>query len=206
MMKVLALVAVMICLVSGSAAHAERINPDPDFSMDTPKGWDYLLRDIANLTHPTVAHVLDCVDDDPSQIRQVGWKLDDKKVIGAYCISYRKSGMRPAAVLLQHSKGKEHEALAKKFIDTYAAEIQSGYQRRNIPVTDMSADLFDTGDDLLMILDARISDATGEYMRSATLILHDDALVKIGTVYRLDAPSDVTEQLEAMPLSITWRR
>lgn len=206
MTKLLALIAAAITLALAPAAHAASVQPDPDFSIVTPDGWDHLLRDFSNLTHPTVAHVLDCVDEDPSLLKQVGWKIEGGKVLGAYCISYRKSGMRQAAVLLQYSKGAEHDALARKFIDTYAGEIHSGYQRRDIALTDMSADLLEAGKDLLVIIDSKIAGATGRYMRSATIILHDDALLNVGTVHAEDAPQAVRDQLESMPLSVTWRR
>lgn len=205
MTKLLALIAAAITLMLAPAAYADTVQPDPDFSITTPDGWEHLLRDFSNLTHPTVAHILDCVDENPALLKQVGWKIEGGKVLGAYCISYRKTGMRQAAVLLQYSKGKEHDALAKKFIDTYAGEIDSGYQRRGITLTDMSADLFEAGKDLLMILDSKIAGSTGQYMRSATIILHDDALLNVGTVYAEDAPQTVREQLESMPLSVIWR-
>lgn len=200
------LLAVALVIIFCPFAIAATVRPDADFSMDTPDDWDSLRRDFARLAHPTVAHMLDCVDDNPSHLKEIGWKVEGNKVLGAYCISYRKSGMRQAAVLLRGSKGKEHEALAKKFIDTYAGEIQSGYQRRGIALTDMSADLIDAGKDLFMILDSKISDPTGQYMRSATVILHDDALLNVGTIYAVNAPLVVRDQLEAMPLSVTWRR
>lgn len=190
----------------GSTALAESVRPDADFTMTTPDGWDSLRRDFSELSHPAVAHVLDCVDEDPSRLKQIGWKMEGSKVIGAYCISYRKSGMRNAAVLLRNSKGNEREALSKKFVDTYAGEIQSGYQRRGIALTDMSADLIEAGKDLIMILDSKISGPNVQYMRSATIILHNDALLNVGTVYALDAPSAVSASLEAMPLSVVWRR
>lgn len=206
MKNLLVALTALISLIFGSTAFAGSIEPDPDFTMAAPDGWEYLIRDFGNLTHPTVAHVLDCVDDDPSRLKQVGWKMDGKKVLGAYCISYRKSGMRQAAVLLGYSKGKEHEDLAKKFIDTYAGEIVGGYRKRDVALTDMSADLLEAGKDLIMVLDSKISGVTGEYMRSATIILHDDALLNVGAVYALDAPQAVKDQLDAMPLSVTWRR
>lgn len=190
----------------GSTAFAESVRPDADFTMTTPDGWDSLNCDFAELYHPTVAHMLDCVDEEPSRLKQIGWKMEGSKVLGAYCISYRKTGMRNAAVLLRNSRGSEREALSKKFIDTYAGEIQSGYRRRGIALTDMSADLLEAGKDLIMILDSKISGPGGKYMRSATIILHDDALLNVGTVYALDAPSAVSAQLDAMPLSVVWRR
>lgn len=192
--------------LQGGSACAASISPDPDFTMTTPDGWDILLRDFSNLTHPSVSHVLDCVDDDPSQLKQIGWKLQDNKVLGAYCITYRKSGMRQAAVLLQYSKNEERDALAKQFTDTFAGEIQSGYAKRKIALTAMSADLLKAGKDIMLILDSTATASTGSFMRSSTVILHDDSLINIGTVYAIDAPESVKQALEAMPLSIKWRR
>lgn len=206
MSNILVLLATAAVLAFSPHAVAGTIEPDPDFRMSAPDGWEHLIRDFSNLTHPTVAHVLDCVDENPALLKQVGWKMDGKKVLGAYCISYRKSGMRQAAVLLRYSKGKEHDDLAKKFIDTYAGEIAGGYQRRDIRLSGMSADLLEAGQDLIMILDSRIDGSTGQYMRSATIVLHDDALLNVGTVYALDAPQAVKDELDALPLSVVWRR
>ena len=132
--------------------------------------------------------------------------MDGKKVLGAYCVSYHKSGSRQAAVLLRYSKGKEHDDLAKKFVETYAGVIAGGYKRRDIRLIDMSADLLEAGKDLIMILDGKVDGSTGQYIRSATIILHDDSLLNIGAVYALDAPQAVKDELDAMPLSVTWRR
>lgn len=201
-----AITTVALLTIFCPPALAASVRPDADFSMDTPDDWVTLRRDFTGLAHPAVAHMLDCVDDNPAHLKEIGWKVKGNKVLGAYCISYRNSGMRQAAVLLRQSKGNEQKALTKKFIDTYAGEIQTGYKRRGIALTDMSADLIDAGKDLFMILDSKISGPTGRYMRSATVILHEDALLNVGTVYAVDAPVAVKDQLEAMPLSVIWRR
>lgn len=195
----------LLLLLPSYPAFAATIAPDQDFTLQAPDGWEVLSRDFANLTHPSVAHVLDCVSDDPAELKQVGWKIENGKVFGAYCISYRKSGMRQAAVLLKYSKGKEHEDLTAKFVDTFAGAIHAGYAKRNITVRDMSADLLDAGDDIIMILDSRIAGEAGDYVRSATAFLHDDSLLNVGFIYNTSAPLSVREQLEAMSLSVKWK-
>ncbi len=222
MIKLLALTTVLVCALSAPVAYGESIRPDYDFTITVPDGWESLQRNFSERMDSRVARVFDCVDEDPARLKQAGWKLaegqdagldatqdagsDTGKVLGAYCISYRKEGMRPAAVLLHYSRGEQHETLVKKFIDTYAGEIEGGYQKREMPLRDMSADLFEAGADLILIIDGRVSDESGSYIRSATIILHDDSLINIGTVYAEDAPAKVKEELEAMPLSVVWKQ
>jgi len=198
--------AFLFVFLTAYIAHAETVGPDPSFTLELPDDWNYLIREYRDLTHPTVAHVLDCVNDDPSELKRVGWKMRDGKVAGAYCVSFRKSGMRPAGVLLKYSTGEERERISKSFVDTYASEIFSGYTDRKIRVKDMSADLLEVEQDFILVLDCAISGDTGEYIRSATIVLHDDSLLKIGTVYPVGAPDSVVELLDTVPLSVKWKK
>lgn len=199
-------IALFAFFLAAVPARAATVEPHPSFTMETPDGWDYLIRDFDNLAHPTVAHVLDCVNDDPAELKRVGWKREDGKILGAYCVSFRDSGMRPAGVMLKYSSGKDRERIIQSFSDTYASEIYSGYAGRKVQVREMSADLLEAGEDFILLMDCAISAQTGEYIRSATIILHDDSLLKIGTVRPVGAPESMIEILEAMPLSVKWKK
>ena len=194
------------CFLFSTPALAATLQPGANVSLQTPPGWNEAARDFGTVVHPTVKHVLSCVDTDSSELKQVGWLIKDGSVEAGYCISYRKSGMGKALGILKNAKGKDREAAADKFADTFAGVIQAGYDKRGIRVEAMNAELIDAGRDVIMVMDGIIhAGSAGTYMRSETVFLHGDSMLSIGAVHAGKAPATVSAQLEAIPLSVKWK-
>lgn len=199
--------ALLLLMVFASHCQGAAIMPDSSVTLRVPDGWDSVHRDFSGLTPPSVAGALDCVDANPSELTLVGWKLDESGVVeGAYCVSFRKNGMGRALNILKTSQGKEKEEAAAKFTDTFAGVIMAGYSKRKMKVVDMSADLINAGKDVVMVLDGKIRDTSGEYIRSATVYLHNDSMLSINSVYKTTSPVKIADQLDAIPVSVEWRK
>ena len=201
------LVLLLACSLFFSVpALAATLQPGSNISLQTPSGWSEAAGDFGTVVHPTVKHVLNCVDTDPSELKQVGWLIKDGSVEAGYCISYRKSGMGKALTILKNAKGKDRDAAADKFADTFAGVIQAGYDKRGVRVEAMNAELIDAGRDVIMVMDGIIhAGSAGTYMRSETVFLHGDSMLSIGAVHAGKAPASISAQLEAIPLSVKWK-
>lgn len=200
------LLAATVPVTVPAVAFAASVSPDTDFSLTVPEGWELLGVNGASLPE-AVAKRLDCVDDAPSEGKLVGWKTDaGGAFVGAFCVTYRKSGMGKALRMIKSSRGKQREDMAAKFIDTFAGTLHAGYAKRDMRVVDLSGDLLDAGDDLIMIMDGKVQGGDGTYMRSSTVIMHGDGMLNVGSVYGAAAPDAVRDDLDGLPLSVVWKK
>jgi hypothetical protein len=186
---------------------AAEVALDAGCSVSIPDGWETLGRDVAELADPDVKRLFDCLDESVGELKVLGWKKGtDNALQGAFCLRYRKDGMGKVLGLLKQSAGKERDEAAGRVIDAFAGDIHASYGRRDMRVTDMSGDMLDAGDGVIMILDGKIQGAGFSLMRSTTAILHGDSLVHVGVVYVATAPPSVVEQLEELPLTVKWKK
>jgi hypothetical protein len=195
----------MCCFLCCAPAFAAPLQPGPNVSLQTPEGWESLNKDFATLTHPAVRRLLNAVDTDASELKQVGWLMKGTALQGAYCVSFRQSGMGKALRILQDAKGTEREKAAEKFADTFAGVIQAGYDKRGVHVEAINAEIIEAGADMIMVMDAMLRDGAGGFMRSETVFLHGDSMLSISAVHDLKAGQSVASQLEAIPLSVQWK-
>lgn len=199
--------AVMGCflLLPAGFAGAEMLQPDSGISVTVPDGWERAASGFAS-ANAEVARIFDCTSEDPGQIKTLGWKAEsDGKVTAAFCISYQKSGIGKMRSLLKSSKDKEREAVAAKFLDSFAGKLKSEYAKRKMKVADLSADLLEVGDGFVVVMDGKIADGATTRLNSSTVYLQGDALLRISFVYTTSTPASVVEQLDAIPLSVDWK-
>ncbi|MDL2316545.1 hypothetical protein LJC59_05625 [Desulfovibrio sp. OttesenSCG-928-A18] len=207
-MRVYKLIPICLCLFLLTAqAHAALVHPDKDFSLYAPDGWTILNGNIASKTPAPVKRMLDCSDNSSVELKQLGWKGGPNgEVLGAYCISYKKSGFGKVRESLKSSTGKERESLSSKYVDSIAGGIQLGYgKKRQMKVIHISGDLFEAGPDLIMVMDGQIEDGGELFIRSSTVFLHGDAQLSIDWVRGMDAAADVVTALESMPVTLEWK-
>lgn len=193
-------------LLCAAPALAAGVQPDRDFSMNIPDGWETVNRDGLNRVNPAVKDMFECLDGPEQNLRLAGWKMEGGKVLGAFCVRHIRSGSGKTLKLLKESTGKSRDYIAGKFIDTFAGDIHAGYGKRGMRVTEMSGDLLEAGSDLIMVLDGKIQGKDRQLMRSTTVFLHGDSLVNVGVVYALDAPAALVKELDELPLSVTWKK
>jgi hypothetical protein len=204
MKKILTTLA-MCCFLCCAPAFAASLQPGPNVSLQTPKGWKSLDRDFPTLTHPTVSRLLNAVDTGPSELKRVGWLMEGDALQGAYSVSFRRSGMGKALHILQEAKGAEREKAADTFADTFAGVIEAGYDKRGVHVGAITVEIIEAGGKMIMVMDAMLRDKSGDFMRSETVFLHGDSMLSISTVHDLKAGQSVAPQLEAIPLSVQWK-
>lgn len=205
MIKKFCLTFSLVCIFFCGQAFAASFQPGAAVSISVPDGWNTLENDFAMLAHPSVNHYLNCLDTDASELKQVGWLLDGNSLHGAYCISFRQSGMAKALNILKTGTEKERKAAADKLADTFAGIMQAGYNKRGITLEGLTAHVIDSGPDVVMILDGVLNTSFGEFMRSETVFIHDDSMLSIGSVYAAKNAGSVAEQLESVPLSVRWK-
>lgn len=188
-------------------AFAETAEFAKAFSIQVPDNWDSADQDIAGTVPKAVASLLNCVDDTPSELLRVGWKLDASgKVLGAYCISYQRKGMGRVRSLLKTSTGEQREEIAAMVVDNFAGKIHKGYEeKRNMRVKDMSGELIEAGEDAILVIDAKITGDSARFMRSGTAFLHGEACLSVDAVYDPAAPAPLLKELEDMPMSVQWK-
>lgn len=206
MMKSIATAVAAAWLFLCAPALAASLRPGPGVTVQVPDGWKDADRDFGTLIHPAVRQALSCVDTDPEELRHVGWLLDGNTLQGAYCVSFRQSGMGKALHILKSARGGDREAAAAKFADTFAGILQAGYSRRGIQVEAMNAEIFDAGADVIMVMDGLVRSGSERLLRSETVFLHGDSMLSIGAVHAEKAPQTVAGQLEAIPLSVQWKK
>ena len=202
----LVIAALLWCpLLPAGLARAETLHPDSGVSVTVPDGWERAGSGFAS-ANAEVTRIFDCMAEDPGQIKTVGWKAGgDGKVTAAFCISYQKSGISKVRSLLKNSKDKEREAVAAKFLDSFAGKLKSEYAKRKMKVADLSADLLEVGDGFVVVMDGKIVDGATTLLNSSTVYLQGDALLRVSFVYNESTPASVVEQLDAIPLSVNWK-
>lgn len=204
LIRVLFVSALLAAMPVGQAA-AGRVHPDRDFSVNVPDGWQTLSDGIRQNVPPSVSSVLDCVDDVPSELKMVGWKLgENDKVEGAFCITYKKGGFGKVRQALKESKGKDRETLVAKYMDSVAAHIKQGYENKRGMRVAMTGELLEAGQDFVLVLEGRVKGPEGQRARTATAYLHGDGQVTINGLYALDAPDAVLNALDAIPVTLQW--
>ena len=199
-------VALVCCtLLAASFVRAEMLRPDSGVSVTVPDGWERAGGGFAS-ANAEVTRIFDCTAEDPGQIKTLGWKTEsDGKVTAAFCISYQKSGIGKVRSLLKNSKDKEREAVAAKFLDSFAGKLKSEYAKRKMKVADLSADLLEVGEGFVVVMDGKIVDGATTLLNSSTVYLQGDALLRVSFVYNESTPASVVEQLDAIPLSVNWK-
>ncbi len=203
----LSAVALLCCLMlPGSFAAAEVLTPDAGVSLTVPDDWEKVTSGFTS-ANPEVSRIFDCATEDPGRLQTLGWKSEgDGKVTAAFCVSYQKSGMDKVRGLLKNSSGKEREAIAAKFLDSFAGKLKAEYTvKRKMAVKDLSADLLEAGDGFVVVMDGKIVDGPVTRINSSTIFLHDDSLLRISFVYSESAPASLVERLDAIPLSVEWK-
>lgn len=192
-------------LLTAGPARSEILAVEPGVSVTLPDDWERADSGFAS-ANAEVARIFDCATGDPGQIKTLGWKTgSDGKVTAAFCISYQSSGIGKVRNLLKTSKDKEREAIAAKFLDSFAGKLKSEYQKRRMKVADLSADLLEAGDGFVVVMDGKIADGAATLMNASTIYIQGDGLLRISFVYRGSTPPAVVEQLDAIPLSVDWR-
>ena len=187
-------------------AQAADISPDPSFSVSVPDGWETLQGSVRQAPE-SVRAAIDCADEDPGEIKVHGWALaEDGGFHGAYCISYQRRGMgRLRDILNDPSPDKVKEA-GDRLIDSFASKLNDEYGRkRNMTVSDLSADLLRADGDVIMVMDGMVTGSGIQYMRGTVVYLHDDSLLNISSIYDRRAPETVKRALDAIPVSLRWQ-
>lgn len=203
--RLLSAMTMCLLLFSGSFARAETVSPDTNVTVAIPDGWETVTSNFTS-ANADVARIFDCTAEDPRQLKVLGWKAEsDGKVSVAFCISYQKSGIGKMRSLLKNSKDKEREAIAAKFLDSFAGKLKSEYEKRNMKVVDLSADLLEAGNGFVVVMDGKIADGATTRFNSSTVYLQGDALLRISFVYTESTPPSVVDQLDAIALSVNWK-
>ena len=200
------LFAVAWCLLlTAGPARSEILAVEPGVSVTLPDGWERADFGFAS-ANAEVSRIFDCATGDPGQVKTLGWKTgSDGKVTAAFCISYQNTGIGKVRNLLKTSTDKEREAIAAKFLDSFAGKLKSEYLKRKMKVADLSADLLEAGDGFVVVMDGKIADGGATLMNASTIYIQGDGLLRISFVYRGSTPPDVVEQLDAIPLTVDWR-
>lgn len=205
-MKLVLLLSSLIWLICVPQVFAAEANLDASFNIQTPAGWETMDRDVMGSAPSKVTDMLDCAREDPSNAKLLGWKLaDDGKLMGAFCISFQKSGMGKLRNILKTATGDNRQKASDKFIDTFASKLHEEYGvKRSMAISGLSADLMDADNDVIMVMDGKVKSSDREYMRSLLIFLHDDSLLNISFIYGADVPGSIVEQLDAIPASLKW--
>ena len=187
-------------------AGAATVMPDVSVRVTVPDDWEKVDSNFSG-ANAEVSRIFDCTSESSSQVKTLGWKSgSDGQVTAAFCISYQRSGIGKMRNLLRSSKGPEREAIATKFLDSFAGKLKSEYAvKRKMPLSDLSADLMEAGSDFVVVMDGKITDGGGRLFNSSTIYLHGDSLLRISFVYKNSTPSFVVDQLDAIPLSVEWK-
>lgn len=197
-------VAVWMTFTAGSAGAAV-VLPSPDVSVVIPDGWETAEGDIAAARN-VLLRFFDSAGEQSSRLKALGWKTKDNDIIAAFALVYHPSGMGKVRMLLKNSSGKEREAVAARFLDSFAGKIKDEYvNKRNMGVTALSADLLEAGDDFVVIIDGKITEGSRKRLRSSTIYLHKDALLHISVIHDESVARAVRDQLDAIPLSVEWK-
>ena len=206
-MKTLLLSAALALLLFIPEALAAEANIDPSFSIDVPSGWETLDTGLMSLAPKAVTSMIDCAREDPSNAKQLGYKLaEDGTFLAAYCISFQRSGMGKLRNILKSSTGENRQKASDKFIDTFASKLHEEYGvKRKMAISGLSADLMDADKDVIMVMDGKVKAGESDFMRSLLIFLHNDSLLNIGFIHAAGAPSTLVEQLDAIPVSLKWK-
>ena len=194
-----------LSLLTGFAGAAV-VMPDGKVSVTVPDEWEKANSRYAS-ANAEVTRIFDCANEDPARIKAFGWKTgSDGKVAAAFCVTYYSSGMGKMRTLLGASQGKEREALAAKFLDTFAGKVKLEYQgKRQMPVNGLSADLLEAGENFVVVMDGQVHDGARVLFRSSTAYMHGDALLSVNWVHDASAPQSLVQQLDAIALSVEWK-
>lgn len=189
-------------------AFAAETNLDSSFSLQTPGSWETMSRDVMGTAPKKVTDMLDCLQEDPSNAKLLGWKLaDDGKFMGAFCISFQQTGMGKLRNILKTASGDNRQKASDKFIDTFASKLHEEYGlKRNMSISGLSADLMDADNDVIMVMDGKIKSSDRDYMRSLLIFLHNDSLLNISFIHGVDVPASIIDQLDAIPVSLKWNQ
>ena len=192
-------------LAAALAAEAADIRPDPSFSLTVPDGWETLQGSVRQAPE-SVKAAIGCADEDPGEIKVLGWELaEDGRFHGAYCISYQRRGMGRLRDILNDPNPDKAKEAGDKLIDSFASKLNDEYSRkRNMTVSDLSADLIKADGDVIMVMDGLVTGSGVQYMRGTVVYLHDDALLNISSIYDKRAPETVRRALDAIPVSLRW--
>lgn len=188
-------------------AHAAQVRPHPAFSLNVPDGWESSGTGGVHQAPQSVRDVLDCANEDPGEIKLMGWKLlEDGRFEGAYCISYQRRGMGRLREILRNAVGDEAKKAADKFIDSFASKLNDEYGRkRKMTISDLSADLMKADNDLIMVMDGKVSGGGRQFLRGLVVFLHGDGLLNVSTIHDVRAQSQVKQALDAIPVSVSWQ-
>lgn len=205
LMRIFALAGLCL-LLPLSIAEAATLMPDASVKVAVPDDWEKVDGNFSG-ANAEVSRIFDCTSESPSQLKTLGWKSgSDGQITAAFCISYQLSGIGKMRNLLKSSQGKEREAIAAKFLDSFASKLKSEYTvKRKMALSDLSAALMEAGNDFVVIVDGKITDGGRRLFNSSTVYLHGDSLLRISFVYRDSTPPSIVDQLDAIPLSVEWR-
>jgi hypothetical protein len=192
----------------GTARAATLADRSGHFTLELPEGWEVTDQDFRQV-RPGLAEFFDCLDVNAAELRFLGWLPNQRgegnqAVSAAFCVTYRPQGLSKAGRIVRESSGKQREEASARFIDVFVSKIHDNYAKRKLKLEDLSADLIEAGNDLVLVLDSRINSPVGPFMRSTTAVLHGDGIVEIAMIYAPDAPKIVTDQLDALSQSLNW--
>lgn len=204
--RLCAVMVLMGMVLPAGLTRAESLTLDPAVSLTLPDGWERANSGFAS-ANAEVSRIFDCATSDSSQVKTLGWKSGDSGgVVAAFCVSFQKSGIGKMRKLLKESKGKEREAVAAKFLDSFAGKLKSEYmEKRKMQVTDLSADLLEAGNGFAVVMDGKVIDGPTTRLHSSTIYLNGDSLLRVSFIYMESAPASLVEQLDAIPLSVEWQ-
>lgn len=206
MKRSIILLFIATALAAALPAAAAETSPDPSFVINTPEdGWE--STSAPHQAPDDVKRILDCANEDPGEVKFMGWRLAaDGRFQGAYCLSYQRRGMGRLRDILRDSNPEKAKQAGDKFIDTFASKLNDEYSRkRNMILSDLSADLMKADNDVIMIMDGMATGGGIEYMRGIVVFLHNDSLLNISSIYDKRAPETVKRALDAIPVSLRWR-